>query len=144
MPRWIEDRAKHIQKKNPDMDESAAWAIATQQAHKLGKTPKNYGTAEGKRAAKEKYGKPKSEYRKTAQWLRKWAALALPKGLLSNPLMLPVTGFKNTARTGVTGATGLGQLGQQGRVGTGNPLANNRPNASQLRRRLLRQSVQRG
>jgi len=67
MPAWIDQRAKHIREKNPDMDESTSWAIATQQAHKLGKTPKNYGTAEGKREAKVKYDKPRKEYRKTAE-----------------------------------------------------------------------------
>ena len=49
------------------MSESQSWAIATQQAHKLGKTPKGYGTREGKLEAKAKFDKPKSEYRKTAE-----------------------------------------------------------------------------
>lgn len=66
MPAWIEKRKDRILKKNPDMDESAAWAIATQQAHKLGKTPKGYGTGEGEQKAKKKYRKSKKEYRKTA------------------------------------------------------------------------------
>lgn len=66
MPQWIHDRAKHLRAKNPDMPESQSWAIATQQAHKLGKTPKGYGTAEGKREAKKKYDEPKREYVQTA------------------------------------------------------------------------------
>lgn len=66
MPQWIHDRAKHILKKNPDMPESEAWAIATQQAHKLGKTPKGFGTSEAKAEARAKYRKPRSEYKKTA------------------------------------------------------------------------------
>jgi hypothetical protein len=66
MPQWIHDRAKHIRAKNPDMPESQSWAIATQQAHATGKSPKGYGTAEGKREAKQKYDEPKSEYKKTA------------------------------------------------------------------------------
>lgn len=41
--------------RNPSMSESEAWAIATQQSHALGKSPKGYGTDEGKRVAKEKY-----------------------------------------------------------------------------------------
>lgn len=66
MPAWIHDRADHIRSKNPDMSKSESFAIATQQAHKLGKTPKGYGTSAGKKKAKMKYDKPKKEYRKTA------------------------------------------------------------------------------
>jgi hypothetical protein len=67
MPAWIHDRAKHIWAKNPGMDESTSFAIATQQAHSLGKTPKGYGTAQGKREAKAKYDAPTSEYKKMAE-----------------------------------------------------------------------------
>lgn len=49
------------------MSESTSFAIATQQAHKVGKTPKGYGTAEGKREAKAKYDRPKADYKKTAE-----------------------------------------------------------------------------
>ena len=66
MPQWIHDRAKHIREKNPDMPESQSWAIATQQSHATGKTPKGYGTAEGKKEAKKKYDEPKKEYTQTA------------------------------------------------------------------------------
>ncbi len=66
MPKWIHDRADHLQERNPEMPKSQAFAIATQQAHKIGKTPKGYGTAEGKKKAKMKYVLPKKEYRKTA------------------------------------------------------------------------------
>ena len=52
MPAWMHERADHIQAKNPDMPKSEAFAIATQQMHALGKGPKSYGTAEGKRTAK--------------------------------------------------------------------------------------------
>jgi len=52
---------------------SVAYAIATQQAHKLGRTPKKgagpkgmYGTREGKAAALSKHRDPKSSYKKTA------------------------------------------------------------------------------
>lgn len=57
MPQWIHDRAEHISAKNPDMPKGQAFAIATQQAHAAGKSPKSYGTAEGKREAKVKYDK---------------------------------------------------------------------------------------
>lgn len=66
MPQWIHDRAAHIRAKNPEMEESTSWALATQQAHKLGKTPKGYGTPEGRKAAKAKYALPRKEYKKTA------------------------------------------------------------------------------
>ena len=66
MPAWIHNRAKHLLAKNPSMAKDTAFAIATQQSHKTGKTPKDYGTSEGKREAKEKYDKPKKEYKKTA------------------------------------------------------------------------------
>lgn len=45
------------------MEDSAAFAIATQQSHKLKKSPKGYGTAEGRRTAKAKYTKPRKSYR---------------------------------------------------------------------------------
>ena len=51
MPAWIHDRAEHLLAKNPSMDKSTAFAIATQQGHKLGKNPKKYGTKEGKQEA---------------------------------------------------------------------------------------------
>lgn len=48
------------------MPKSMSFAIATQQAHATGHTPKGYGTAQGKRTAKRKYDEPKSEYKQTA------------------------------------------------------------------------------
>lgn len=47
--------------KNPDMPKSEAFAIATQQSHALGKTPKSYGTSTGKHVAKEKYDTPRDD-----------------------------------------------------------------------------------
>jgi hypothetical protein len=74
--KWIHDRAKRIMEKGDVQDrygeddgKSVAYAIATQQAHKMGKTPKKkggYGTSEGRSEAKSKYDKPREEYRKTA------------------------------------------------------------------------------
>lgn len=61
MPEWIHNRAEHIRKKNPEMPESEAFAIATQQSHALGKSPKDYGTAEGRSTAKKKYDTPKDD-----------------------------------------------------------------------------------
>lgn len=65
MPAWIHDRAEHLLAKNPSMKKSTAFAVATQQSHATGKTPKDYGTREGKSEAKSKYDKPKKEYKKT-------------------------------------------------------------------------------
>lgn len=64
--RWIHDRAHHIMSKNEDMDKSTAYAIATQQAHKVGKSPKGFRTAEGVRTARAKMSGPVKMYKKTA------------------------------------------------------------------------------
>jgi hypothetical protein len=82
MPAWIHDRATDLKKKmkdtyGPEKAEQIAFAVATQQAHKVGKSPKtfvskqtgkkeSFGTPEGRREAKMKFDKPKSEYKKTA------------------------------------------------------------------------------
>jgi hypothetical protein len=65
MPAWVHERAKHLLAKNPEMNKSTAFAIASQQAHASGKSPKKWGTSGGKQDAKEKYDKPKKEYTKT-------------------------------------------------------------------------------
>lgn len=70
--KWIHDRANHILNKNPEMssgdqkDKSIAYALATQQAHRVGKSPKGFRTAAGVRTAKRKYDGPKSYYTRTA------------------------------------------------------------------------------
>lgn len=87
MPAWIHDRAEHIRKKNPSMPEGQAWAIATQQSHAAGKTPRGYGTPEGKKKAKQKYSGPPSSYKQTADPSSKTKSsgldLALLKGFTS-------------------------------------------------------------
>lgn len=55
MPAFIHDRAEHLLAKNPKMDKGLAFAIATQQSHALGKSPKKHGTVEGKATALKKY-----------------------------------------------------------------------------------------
>lgn len=65
MPRWIHDRAEHLLAENPSMPKSMAFAVATQQSHALGKSPKSFGTAEGRETAKEKFDTPKDD-KKTA------------------------------------------------------------------------------
>jgi len=64
--KWIYERAKKLRSKNPDMEEGASFAIATQQAHKVNKSPKGFRTPEGVAAAKAKMTGPIKEYRKTA------------------------------------------------------------------------------
>lgn len=64
MPEWMHNRAEHILAKNPSMSKSQAFAIATNQSHALGKTPKGYGTAEGKAHAREVYDTPKGDEHK--------------------------------------------------------------------------------
>jgi len=72
MPEWLHSRAKHIldkgdlqEKYGPEKAKQIAFGVATQQSHALGKTPKDYGTAKGKREAKQKYHHP-STMTKTA------------------------------------------------------------------------------
>lgn len=83
MPKWIHDRAMSMKKDmektyGPEKAEQVAFAVATQQAHRLGKSPKTFkskvtgkkerfGTPEGRREAKSKFDKPKKEYQKTAE-----------------------------------------------------------------------------
>lgn len=74
--KWVHDRAhrimekgKTLEKYGPERGKQVAYAIATQQAHKLGKTPKKkggYGTSEGRAVAKAKYDQPSKSYKKTA------------------------------------------------------------------------------
>lgn len=61
MPEWLHERARHLLAKNPDMPKSEAFAIATQQSHAGGHSPKGYGTAEGKRVARAKFDTPKDD-----------------------------------------------------------------------------------
>jgi hypothetical protein len=65
MPAWIHQRAEHILAKHPAMPMAQAFALATLQSHGLGKTPKSYGTAEGRSQGREKYPTPKDD-KKTA------------------------------------------------------------------------------
>ncbi len=73
MPKWVEDRKDYLLSKNPDMEESTAWALATQQARAAGKISKEYGTSKGKKKAKKKYKKSPSSYQKKAKPKKKKA-----------------------------------------------------------------------
>ena len=57
------------------MPESESWAIATQQSHATGHTPKGYGTAEGKREAKKKYDTPGDDEQQASP---KTAGISIP------------------------------------------------------------------
>jgi hypothetical protein len=61
MPAAIHERARHLLAKNPDMKKSTAFAVATQQMEALGKTPKGFGTAEGRATSKAKFDTPKDD-----------------------------------------------------------------------------------
>lgn len=72
--KWIHDRAHHLMSEmkdqyGSDKGKQVAYATATQQAHKLGKTPKSgagprgtFGTPSGKRTALRKHDRPRSAY----------------------------------------------------------------------------------
>jgi hypothetical protein len=75
VPEWIEKRKAHLMKKNPEMDESTAWGIATNQARAAGKVSKDFGTAEGRRSAKKTYKKKPAEYEQRADPPSKQASL---------------------------------------------------------------------
>lgn len=101
MPKWIHDRADHIRRKNPSMPKSESFAIATQQAHATGHTPKHYGTEEGKRAAKRKYDSP-SQYMDTADPSSKSKSAGLDMAFLA--------GFSDELTKIATGPTGTGDV----------------------------------
>ncbi|NQU76991.1 MAG: hypothetical protein HQ546_11825, partial [Planctomycetes bacterium] len=73
--KWIHDRAHGLMDSMSDTygaeeAERVAYATATQQAHKVGKSPKGFRTPEGVRTAKRKHNRPTEEYRKTAELLQ--------------------------------------------------------------------------
>lgn len=95
MPKWIEQRKNHLMKKNPEMSESTAWALATQQGRASGKVEKSYGTAKGRKKAKKKYKKPVSKYEKRSNPKSKKAELC--EVLLSLANELDTQGFDRLA-----------------------------------------------
>lgn len=89
------------------MDKSMAFAIATQQAHAMNKSPKKYGTPEGRKAAKKKYPATKGWERtadKTATMNAYFSEIC--KLALASPLPVPKPDVQlNTVSTKVP-ATG--------------------------------------
>ena len=51
------------------MDESEAFAIATQQAHAVGKSPKGYGTSEGRAEAHRRYRTPQDDQKTASAYM---------------------------------------------------------------------------
>lgn len=103
MPQWIHDRADHIRRKNPGMEKSQAFAIATQQSHAAGKSPKGYGTPEGRREAKRKYDEPKRSYVQTAnpsQKSKTASSLAFWKGFTDEFVKIAMTTPKHVMSMG--------------------------------------------
>jgi len=98
MPAWIHDRAEHLLARNPEMSKGMAFAIATQQSRALGKSPKGYGTAEGKAEARDKFPTPKDDEKK-----------ANP-GKLSSPKLAAQYTEDEKAQLRVGGAAALGGL----------------------------------
>jgi len=75
--KWIHDRAHHIMEKGDVQSrygeregKSVAYAIATQQAHATGKSPKGFRTSEGVAKAKAKYDDPGHYKKKAAEMTR--------------------------------------------------------------------------
>lgn len=104
--KWIHDRAHHIMSKNPSMSKSIAYAVATQQAHKVGKSPKGFRTAEGVRTAKAKHYFPKKFYKKKAasEKMKKLAMTRLRR-LIKEAKFKRVVKFKAGPQNVVRGAT---------------------------------------
>jgi hypothetical protein len=127
MPAWIHERAKHLLAKNPSMDKSQAFAIATQQGHKLGKNPKGYGTEEGKKDARVKYDKPRKEYVKSPNpgKLESAKLAAMRSEMDQEKVALSLSGLRvlKGAGLGAAGGAALGAAGgaataQEGERGT--------------------------
>lgn len=97
MPAWIHSRAEHILAKNPSMPKGQAFAIATQQSHAVGKSPKGYGTSSGRATAKAKYPTPGDD-RKTANPGRLTSPIMEKKALVERLARLALTDVPGTPR----------------------------------------------
>lgn len=118
MPAWIHGRAEHILAKNPSMPKGEAFAIATQQAHAVGKSPKSYGTLEGRETAKAKYDTPKDDKKTANPGGLKSPKLEKDSGFLEtikNTLTAPIPGTPELlggAKAGIQQATRFGGRGK--------------------------------
>lgn len=96
MPKAVHDRAMELlphmrETYGPKKAKQVAFAVATQQAEVRGEVPKGFGTPEGRREAKAKFDKPKSEYEPLAK-----------KSEYVNPLAELVGLDKQAAEPGLT------------------------------------------
>jgi hypothetical protein len=110
-----------VQERYGDKGKSVAYAIATQQAHSQGKTPKKkggYGTPEGRREAKMKYPSPK-EYRKTASRLQR--VIEKVASLAGQDLRTPFTGMNTNFPTADSTAFAANSLNQSKAVASPKP-----------------------
>lgn len=98
MPAWLHNRAEHILAKNPSMPKGEAFAIATQQSHAVGKSPKGYGTSAGRATARAKYPTPGDD-KKTAN-----------PGRLSSPKMEKKALVERLARLALTDVPGTPRM----------------------------------
>jgi hypothetical protein len=109
--KWIHDRAHRIMQGESGTTsqygekrgKQVAYAIATQQAHKMGRTPKKkggYGTIAGRVAAKKKFDRPRKEYRKTAASLKVRQALGILKSRSGRRPVRVATLLKKASQSG--------------------------------------------
>jgi hypothetical protein len=120
--KWVHDRAHRIMREGETGEQyggkkgkSVAYAIAVQQAHKLGKSPKGFKTPGGVREAKAKFDLPKKEYQKTASLAAFFDELEKIGGglvgkMLTHELLPGVAGELPFRKRLKLGLTGLGQL----------------------------------
>ena len=87
--KWIHDRAHHIME-DGNTPKDIAYAVATQQAHKVEKSPKDFRTPKGVSEARKKYDESKSHYDKTAE--RHMSLGAKIASLGGQDLRLPMMG----------------------------------------------------
>lgn len=126
MPAFIHHRADRIMTSNPSMPKSEAFAIATQQSHALGKSPKGYGTPEGHAAAKAKYTTPGDDQKTAAKVeldaffseLEKVGFMANTIGRIGGALKNPAIREHGTelAGLGILAAPGLDTLQSRARA----------------------------
>lgn len=114
MPAWIHDRARKIledtrKQYGKEKGKEVAFAVATQQAHATGQSPKKwhgkpFGTSQGKREAKEKYDSPAKmkksacdrgislgRYTKPTELINKWLSIksgSVPTGKDTPPRII--------------------------------------------------------
>lgn len=141
--KWIHDRAHSLMdsRKTGSLTErygekrgkSIAYAIATQQAHKVGKSPKGFRTSQGVQTAKRKFDKPVKEYQKTAQLCALFDELEqiekeagwLKNGLIGLGMLGAVGGGAKAMTTRAVGAAAKARpaitrsVGQAGKLSAG-------------------------